>query len=430
MEDVLKPTESRFLKGDWLFSLLCLVTFLATITTGRNVFDNAWLIFGYEAVFVIGFLVWKVAKGLPEHLFPTKSVGFWLMMVWFGSITLSLMFSPYGLMMEWFAVQRYLQTVFHILFFLGVHSFLIRYRGSLSPLFLSIGVSVFILALIFIGAWQGIDTTQELDRKFWYLHPPLNAHIRITDFLATAGASLFLPFFFYGSKECGIGRTTVLVGIATVVWGFLFWCGGRGGIFSAMLAVAFLLIVLKFKRVPISKVTVLIILVVMGGVLLAKIFSVFPWNGLGGATERTLKGGTDIYRLSNSRLDYWAFVLGVLGDSGSYVFGLGSAGLGYASYILYEKYYILHPHNLVFQFLAEWGVVGTILSLSLLVWGFVQGWKNHVFGVMEKLSVPAMAAGGVIISLGLHSVVDGIFYHAQSSFYMAIAFAVWMVPKK
>jgi len=55
--------ESFLTKGTWLMGILCVITFLATITTGQNVFDNAWLIFWYEATFVGGFLVYRGTKG-------------------------------------------------------------------------------------------------------------------------------------------------------------------------------------------------------------------------------------------------------------------------------------------------------------------------------------------------------------------------------
>ena len=95
-----------------------------------------------------------------------------------------------------------------------------------------------------------------------------------------------------------------------------------------------------------------------------------------------------------------------------------------------NRTFAFQPHNLFFQFLAEWGILGSALFIALLIMGFFQGLKEHVFSTTGRLSISAIAAGAIIVSLGLHSLVDGIFYHAQSSFYLAIAFAVWIVPTK
>ena len=115
-----------------------------------------------------------------------------------------------------------------------------------------------------------------------------------------------------------------------------------------------------------------------------------------------------------------------LRSTNSYTFGLGPQGYCYMP----NRTFAFQPHNLFFQFLAEWGVIGTLLFFSLLSYGFIKGVKSHVFTITKELNIPALAAGAIIISLGAHSLVDGIFYHAQSSFYIALAFAVWIAPQK
>jgi hypothetical protein len=97
MNDIsLSQERGFFLKGHWLFAILCLVTFLTAVTTGHNVFKNAWLIFWYEALFVVGFLVFSLMQKESGKLFYPKSIGFWLLAAWFISVTLSLINSPYG----------------------------------------------------------------------------------------------------------------------------------------------------------------------------------------------------------------------------------------------------------------------------------------------------------------------------------------------
>lgn len=279
-----------------------------------------------------------------------------------------------------------------------------------------------VIALVFIGVWVGTDGASNTDPKLWYLAPPLNAHIRITDFLATAAAALVLPYFYSKAPILSAVRTTALLLATSVVWGLLFWCGGRGGIISAFFVLAILPCILKLKKTPIPRGTLLIVLAVGMGALLAKLFAVYPWNGLGGATQRTIRSSTNLYSLSNSRCDYWLTVWESLRETNSFILGLGSQGYCYMP----NRIYAFQPHNLVFQFLAEWGVLGTVLFLSMLIYGFFVGIKKYLLSRSGNVPVPVLAAFCIILSLGVHSLVDGIFYHAQSSMYMAIAFAVWM----
>ena len=421
MNDISSSKGGFFSGGRWLFLLLCLILFLSAITTGDNVFRNAWLIFWYEALFVVGFLISRAKEGVSGNLFRVKSVGFWLLVAWFSSVTLSLINSPFGLMEEWFAVQRYFQSLFHMLFFLCAWSFLISYRGSLSPLFFSLSASVAVLAPGFIGSWFALDVPLESDSKQWFRHPPFNAHIRITGFLVAAASAGIAPYLAEKAKT-KVGQFGLyFCGLA--IWGLMFWSGGRGSILSALIVYMAVAVLLKIKGRPLSRFLITTMLLIVGGIVLAEIFKVFYWNGVFQATSRTVEAGGDVYKLATGRPKLWGLVVKTLGDTGAWVFGLGSQGYSYI-----PTRYGFQPHNLFFQFLAEWGVVGTVLFLSMLVYGFFRGFMNHI--VRGPFFVPMVAAGAIIVSLGLHSLVDGIFYHAQSSFYMALAFAVWMVPQK
>lgn len=220
MSDAMR-LKTKFGEQRWLFVLLCGLIFLTALTTGDNVFDNAWLIFGYEALFVVAFLASRGKAFYSGALFPVRSVGFWLLAAWFISITLSLINSPYGLMMEWFAVQRYFQSLFHIIFFLCVRSFFSSYRGNKDALFGWLGASVTALAIAFIMAWQLLPEPLDYMSKEWFLHPPLNAHIRITGFLVASATVALIPFF--KDRFRSIINASVFYVLGLSVWGLMFW---------------------------------------------------------------------------------------------------------------------------------------------------------------------------------------------------------------
>lgn len=88
----------------------------------------------------------------------------------------------------------------------------------------------------------------------------------------------------------------------------------------------------------------------------------------------------------------------------------------------------VQPHNVFMQFLVEWGVVGTGLFLYLLIRTFIKGFKLQVLNNPGTYNIFTISAGAVILSLSAHALVDGTYYHPQPSVYLAIAFAIWIVP--
>lgn len=422
MKDSGEKRETFFNQGAWLMGILCVITFLATVTTGQNVFDNAWLIFWYEATFVGGFLVYRGTKGNFGPLFPVKSVGFWLLAAWFISITLSLILSPYGLMTEWFAVQRYLQTLFHIVFFLCALNFFKLYRGSALPVFISLAASVAVLGLLFIDAWFALQEALPSDSKEWFRRPPYNAHIRITGFLVAAGSAALQPFMAKKNKPA-LTLFYYLMGLA--IWGLMFWTGGRGAIISAYFACIAIALILLIKKMPVKQYLISLAVFSLGGIILAELFEVFYWNGLFQAAERTMAAGGDPYKMATGRFRFCGWVVESLNLNKAWLLGLGSQGYCFMP----NRTFGFQPHNVIFQCLAEWGISGCALFLAMLGYGFYQGAKEKLMHSARSISIGDLAALAIILSLGVHSLVDGIFYHAQSSLHMAIALAVWMASK-
>ena len=88
------------------------------------------------------------------------------------------------------------------------------------------------------------------------------------------------------------------------------------------------------------------------------------------------------------------------------------------------------PHNLVLQFVLEWGVVGSAIFLALLAYAFFRGLAAHIVRAGREVDLAALSAGSVIVALTVHALVDGTYFHPQPSFYLALAFAVWTLPRR
>ncbi len=82
------------------------------------------------------------------------------------------------------------------------------------------------------------------------------------------------------------------------------------------------------------------------------------------------------------------------------------------------------------QFLVEWGAIGALLFLGLLLYGFYAGFLEHVVRARGALDVAALSAGTIIVVLTVHGLVDGTYYHPQPSLYLALGFAIWTLPRR
>ncbi len=240
--------------------------------------------------------------------------------------------------------------------------------------------------------------------------------------------SLFLPrslrmmAFFYlvlflekdRSKLKYLVKFVVLCGLFLL----LFWLGGRGAILSVFGVILFYVLVAKLKNSLSLRFIVSIIFAMSIGLLLSELLALYHWNGVTGGLGRSVNA-TTMNQLSSNRLDIWAQTWEVYKN---HIFwGLGPQG--FIGAIEFKG--IIQPHNVFLQFLIEWGLVGTVLFIILLVRGFYAGLIKNVIQV-KKINTVMLGGGGVIVALSLHAITDGTFYHPQPSVYLAFAYALWL----
>ncbi len=90
----------------------------------------------------------------------------------------------------------------------------------------------------------------------------------------------------------------------------------------------------------------------------------------------------------------------------------------------------VQPHSLLVQFLVEWGLAGSLTFLELLLYGFWRGFLKHVVRARGGLDIASLCTGSMIVILNLHGLVDGTNNHPQPSLYLALAFAIWTLPRR
>jgi O-antigen ligase len=409
-------TKITWPKEYWLMLVLCFLSFNIVSTAGGKTFFNAEMIMNHELFFIgMYFLLLRTFPPLTrivrENVFTSVIVILWLL-----SITLSLYFSPFDLWLEYKAQQRYLQTLTHFAFFIIAWDFLYRYRPPLKWLYYTIAAS----SLYVIGHFVfDILSTSNVDAMDFFTKPPLNSHIRHTGYQVAAATTFFFAFFIRQLKlksECVINFT-----IYTILWAFLFWLGGRGAAFSVLVSFALVSVVLFYKNISVKSFLFISLVAISLGVIISELTAVMHWNGVLQAFQRSLVA-ENINQLSTNRIKIWLTTWESV--KRHFLFGLGPQGY----FFMPTRIFGVQPHNVLLQFLVEWGVVGTVLFMFLLIKGFWVGFKRNILASSGYVDIYSLVAGAVIVTLSVHALFDGTYYHPQPSFYLVLAFAIWILP--
>ncbi len=408
-------------KHSWLMLCLCVISFCIVFAPGISLLSTAVVIYVFELFILILYLV--ILRKFPPFIDIFKQnqlVGF-VFLFWLLSISISLFFSPYNLVNSYYAIGRYLQTIAHVITFLFVWDFLTRYQPSLKLLFRVISLSTICVVIVFIAKWF-IDSPiigESLLAQIWAGNPPLNAHIRHTGYQAAAALAFSLVFFIDNVKFCDQKIADFIMFL--VLWGFVFWLGGRGAVLSILVAVVMVYGVLRFKKMGEKAFVFSTLLAIIIGLVLSEWLSIGSWSGMLNSFSRSLDAES-FNQLSSNRLKLWLSAWYSVKDH--LLFGLGPQGYSYMPNHIFG----VHPHNVIIQFIVEWGVSGTVLFLIILIKGFWAGYKRNILETSRRVDKYKLAAGAVITTLSIHALFDGTYYHPQPSYYLVIAFAIWVVP--
>ena len=126
----------------------------------------------------------------------------------------------------------------------------------------------------------------------------------------------------------------------------------------------------------------------------------------------------------SARIAMWDYSIKLILENPFFGKGPGSYYISSFNDMMAGKLHILlvhsQPHNILFQFLLEWGFIGTILIFILFLRLFFLSIKNLI---KKKLFViiPFCLS---LISLSIHSLVDGTFFHPTFTFYIVICLSV------
>ena len=410
-----------------VFVTLCVLVFAAGLSSLKWSIWNANVVSGYEIAFVLIYrLLLRKSSDDAETRAETRKINSFVsiaLAAWFVSITISLFASPLGVAWTWAGLLRYEQTIFHVVFFMAVREFFSRYRLPVHWVLLVIPASCFAVVLAMAYLLLKLDNYDAATAEQWFLNPPFNTHIRHTGYQVAAGVSALMVFFLAGSRV-SLSRGPLLL-LMIVLCAFLFWMGGRGSIFSVLAAFLLLAAALWAKGVRSRDLWLAFSLSIAAGLLLSEWLAVFDWNGVIDLATRTIEaaGAQDLNQLGTGRLDMWLRSWDSVKDH--LLFGLGPQGY----WLMPNRVFGIQPHSFLVQFLVEWGLVGGFLFLALLIYAFYRGFLTHIVRAKGRVDVASLSAGTMIVALTIHGLVDGTYYHPQPSLYLAIAFAIWTLPR-
>ena len=292
--------------GNAILAALCILVFESGLSTFWSPLFNATVISGYEIVFVLVYAILsRVSPGAAESP-KTNLIVLIAVAAWFGSVTISLVASPYDMVREGPGLLRYEQTAAHLAFFIAVRQFFGSYRVPVHWALLAIPASC--LAVVAFAGYLLLGLDQfDADVSFrWFHDPPFNSHIRHTGYQVTAGAAVLIAFF-AGGNRVPLARAPVWLAL-TVLLAFLLWLGGRGAALSVLAAFILLAIALRIMGAKSRGLWLAFALSAALGLILSDSLAVFDWNGVidrVAAQPSEAAGAPDLNQFGSGRVDLW-----------------------------------------------------------------------------------------------------------------------------
>lgn len=246
----------------------------------------------------------------------------------------------------------------------------------------------------------------------WH-YPPIFGHIRhlglsvgfltILLFARTESSALIGAFF----------RIARILGLALV-----FWSGTRASILAWLCCMVIFVILDRswFKTLLIDTT-----LAIALSLIPSPAFPVNQWTP--GTVARTLEVITGnapaSATVTSGRLGIWQSTLTGLADINRLWTGVGGNGFARLQVLYGAEISVrghIHPHNVIVQFICDWGIIGLILLLSF----FSQSTLRPIIS-NARLNNPTALTG--VVYLLITGMFDATLYHLEHLIYLAISIA-------
>jgi len=252
----------------------------------------------------------------------------------------------------------------------------------------------------------------------WAHDMPLVGHVRHLGIYAFCGAS-FAAYALVDPGASAVARRLSWVALA-LGWGAVIWSGGRASA-GALLVVGLVLSALASGR-RFAFVTAFLAALAAGVALSLAMAVPHPalglWRILGASV------GLDEVGFSNGRAEMWQSSLAAWRERP----WLGHGPNG-TTYVL-ARYGQVQPHNIGIQALVEWGVLGAVPAIGLLVSLVLRALSGAWRAAGEQASVRAtrVIAAAFLTGATANALLDGIYYDTRTMLLVTLAAAIALVP--
>ena len=382
-----------------------LILISCTIFIAHPFYLNSFYRFIFFEFFLILFLFYSynLTKLFNDvlHKYKFQSILFCFLNI---SFHLSYFFSPVTIDLfgyEWLRV-KYISTIINVFFFVSLLFYFCSIKINYKKLMLAIIFPGMVYTLyLFIL----ILTKQELIYQNLYFFN----NIRQVGMLMVVTTGFFLGYLCLHESNVDKKNSILILSIWLTLTIFL---GGRGTFYSIIIMFLSAIIILKLKKQN----TKYLLTVCLFSLVLA-----FTFNQLISIISSTDEMESLLRHRLSGRYEMWEYAINKIMERP--FFGYGPNGFGIIAFndVNYVKGVPYNqPHNFIVQFLFEYGIVGTLLFLSLigmLAWHC----KKKLFKTRNN---NLMFSGLPIIGLTAVGMVDGSFYHPAIVFYLILAFAL------
>ncbi|MEM1300010.1 MAG: O-antigen ligase family protein [Pseudomonadota bacterium] len=274
-----------------------------------------------------------------------------------------------------------------------------------------LGLAAIVHVLLFLLALYLLWDTEDYP---WTNRTPGFNNIRHLTYLLVPAAVVAGTLHMTQSER----RLWPLISFAAAVF-YLFLTGARGGVFAVTLALPMMLVICRVMGgVTISGRVVQLATLYLALLGIVAAIPDLPFDSIWARAESLAQGGT----VTGGRWGVWTASAEAIRDN--WLFGVGPVALGNIQGPT-EEFALNHPHNLLFQILLNWGVLGSALLIATGAALAVRVFDLDRTELADRC--PALAA---ILGMFIHALVDGGLYYLFSVAIFLIAFVVLIRPSE
>lgn len=305
-----------------------------------------------------------------------------------------------------FSLVRYIEIFFHIFTILKLSIYFYFYKNT-GNIFKLIPISIVIASVICLMDFH-LNPNSVMGNTNYKLIVSYN--IRQIGYVVMLGCLFCIINLTLAGKN---HKVIIFYSILFLInCSFLFWLGGRGAILALISSIILsVLVIHKDYMLKIKSLLSTLILMIIS-YLISIPFSVFTWNGSNRFFVLSQNLDAPLINVSIGRFMLWQESLSLIAKKP--FFGYGPEAHAFETKIGY-----LQPHNALLQSLLEFGIVGTIPFLIMIIYIV----KNATVNAIAEPTVNNLFCFGLISAILIHSLYSGPLYHATSMILVCIASA-------